>query len=224
MCVCNLTVGVIVVTFFYPISLQDHLCPERSFAQVSAISKMCEAPVIPSPPVLHTPHREGDKNAFRLFSGDIVSASYVSFLSAHMIADYCFCEFVFPQGSFIFLIPQKVCEVVISTFISKMAGGLMNVCDLQDLVCSLRRHCIVIFIVCVFPQVQCYDPESDTWLLRANIPIAKRCITAVSLNNLIYVSGGLTKSIYCYDPTEDYWMHVVHTFSKQVLDVMKLKD
>ena len=65
-------------------------------------------------------------------------------------------------------------------------------------------------------QVQCYDPESNTWLLRANIPIAKRCITAVSLNNLVYVSGGLTKSIFCYDPVEDYWMHVVHTFSKQV--------
>ncbi|XP_036377721.1 kelch-like protein 24 [Megalops cyprinoides] len=64
-------------------------------------------------------------------------------------------------------------------------------------------------------KVQCYDPESDTWLLRANIPIAKRCITAVSLNNLIYVCGGLTKSLFCYDPAEDYWMHVVHTFSKQ---------
>ncbi|KAI4901816.1 hypothetical protein NFI96_027268, partial [Prochilodus magdalenae] len=68
---------------------------------------------------------------------------------------------------------------------------------------------------CCSVKVQCYDPESDSWLLRANIPIAKRCITAVSLNNLIYVSGGLTKSIYCYDPIEDYWMHVVHTFSKQ---------
>lgn len=89
-------------------------------------------------------------------------------------------------------------------------------------------HCPSVFFffnvsLCVFPQVQCYDPESDSWLLRANIPIAKRCITAVSLNNLIYVSGGLTKSIYCYDPTEDYWMHVVHTFSKQVLAVMKLR-
>lgn len=67
-------------------------------------------------------------------------------------------------------------------------------------------------------QVQCYDPETDTWLLRANIPIAKRCITAVSLNNLIYVCGGLTKSIFCYDPIEDYWMHVVQTFNKQVLE------
>ncbi|KAL7387367.1 hypothetical protein ABVT39_022604 [Epinephelus coioides] len=64
-------------------------------------------------------------------------------------------------------------------------------------------------------KVQCYDPETDSWLLRANIPIAKRCITAVSLNNLIYVCGGLTKSIFCYDPAEDYWIHVVHTFNKQ---------
>lgn len=68
------------------------------------------------------------------------------------------------------------------------------------------------------PQVQCYDPETDSWLLRANIPIAKRCITAVSLNNLVYVCGGLTKSIFCYDPAEDYWIHVVHTFNKQVID------
>ena len=71
-------------------------------------------------------------------------------------------------------------------------------------------------------QVQCYDPEADSWLLRANIPIAKRCITAVSLNNMIYVCGGLTKSIFCYDPIEDYWIHVVHTFSKQVTDSMQI--
>lgn len=71
-------------------------------------------------------------------------------------------------------------------------------------------------------QVQCYDPETDSWLLRANIPIAKRCITAVSLNNLIYVCGGLTKSIFCYDPAEDYWIHVVHTFNKQVIDLMQI--
>lgn len=70
-------------------------------------------------------------------------------------------------------------------------------------------------------QVQCYDPEADLWLLRAHIPIAKRCITAVSLNNLIYVCGGLTKSIFCYDPEQDYWIHVVHTFNKQVIEDMQ---
>ncbi|XP_023606407.1 kelch-like protein 24 isoform X3 [Myotis lucifugus] len=64
-------------------------------------------------------------------------------------------------------------------------------------------------------KVQSYDPETNSWLLRAAIPIAKRCITAVSLNNLIYVAGGLTKAIYCYDPVEDYWMHVQNTFSRQ---------
>ncbi|XP_021252484.1 kelch-like protein 24 isoform X2 [Numida meleagris] len=64
-------------------------------------------------------------------------------------------------------------------------------------------------------KVQSYDPDTNSWLLRATIPIAKRCITAVSLNNLIYVAGGLTKAIYCYDPVEDYWMHVQNTFSRQ---------
>lgn len=72
----------------------------------------------------------------------------------------------------------------------------------------------------MFPsfQVQSYDPDSNSWLLRATIPTAKRCITAVSLNNLIYVAGGLTKAIYCYDPVEDYWMHVQNTFSRQVIN------
>lgn len=76
----------------------------------------------------------------------------------------------------------------------------------------------ILILVNYLSQVQCYDPETDSWLLRANIPIAKRCITAVSLNNLIYVCGGLTKSIFCYDPLQDYWMHVVHTFNKQVIE------
>ncbi|XP_036412059.1 kelch-like protein 24a [Colossoma macropomum] len=64
-------------------------------------------------------------------------------------------------------------------------------------------------------KVQCYDPETDSWLLRANVPVSKRNITAVSLNNLVYVCGGLTKSIYCYDPVQDFWMPVVNTFSRQ---------
>ncbi|XP_007236437.2 kelch-like protein 24a [Astyanax mexicanus] len=64
-------------------------------------------------------------------------------------------------------------------------------------------------------KVQCYDPETDSWLLRANVPISKRNIAAVSLNNLVYVCGGLTKSIYCYDPAQDFWMPVVNTFSRQ---------
>ncbi|XP_016385439.1 kelch-like protein 24 [Sinocyclocheilus rhinocerous] len=64
-------------------------------------------------------------------------------------------------------------------------------------------------------KVQCYDPESDSWQLKACIPITKPNISAVSLNHLIYVCGGLTKSIYCYDPSQDHWMHVGHTFSRQ---------
>ncbi|XP_026999037.1 kelch-like protein 24a [Tachysurus fulvidraco] len=64
-------------------------------------------------------------------------------------------------------------------------------------------------------KVQCYDPETNSWLLRSSIPICKRNITAVSLNSLLYVCGGLTKCIYCYDPAQDFWMPVVNTFSRQ---------
>lgn len=72
-------------------------------------------------------------------------------------------------------------------------------------------------MMCLYDsQVQCYDPETNSWLLRSNIPICKRNITAVSLNSLVYVCGGLTKCIYCYDPAQDFWMAVVNTFSRQV--------
>lgn len=82
----------------------------------------------------------------------------------------------------------------------------------------------LIWNACICFQVQSYDPDTNTWLLRATIPIAKRCITAVSLNNLIYVAGGLTKAIYCYDPIEDYWMHVQNTFSRQVINTKRPAD
>lgn len=71
-------------------------------------------------------------------------------------------------------------------------------------------------------QVQCYDPETDSWQLRACIPFTKPNISAVSLNNVIYVCGGLTKSIYCYDPSQDHWMHVGHSFSRQVPEAQLL--
>lgn len=83
---------------------------------------------------------------------------------------------------------------------------------------------LLIWNACICFQVQSYDPDTNSWLLRATIPIAKRCITAVSLNNLIYVAGGLTKAIYCYDPVEDYWMHVQNTFSRQVINTKRLVD
>uniref|UniRef100_A0A1A8PHY7 Kelch-like 24 n=1 Tax=Nothobranchius rachovii TaxID=451742 RepID=A0A1A8PHY7_9TELE len=56
--------------------------------------------------------------------------------------------------------------------------------------------------------VQCFDPETDSWNLRANLPIAKNCISAASLNQMIYVCGGLTPNIFCYDPNTDVWMNV----------------
>lgn len=96
---------------------------------------------------------------------------------------------------------------------------MVHIKEIWRVCLSLFYHSHTQLTICsCISQVQCYDPETDSWLLRANIPIAKRCITAVSLNNLIYVCGGLTKSIFCYDPAEDYWIHVVHTFNKQVIN------
>ncbi|TRY69732.1 hypothetical protein DNTS_035414 [Danionella cerebrum] len=64
-------------------------------------------------------------------------------------------------------------------------------------------------------KVQCYNSETDSWELKAFVPFSKANISAVSLNQLIYVCGGLTNSIYCYDPPQDHWIHVGHTFSRR---------
>ncbi|CAO2624255.1 Kelch-like protein 24 [Lemmus lemmus] len=62
-------------------------------------------------------------------------------------------------------------------------------------------------------KVQCYDPETNAWILCASLPVAKKYITAVSLKNLIYVAGGMTTTVDCYNPVEDYWMHIQDTRS-----------
>lgn len=66
----------------------------------------------------------------------------------------------------------------------------------------------------VFPQlrfssqVQCYDPEENKWTLLPPTPFYQRCISAVCLDNIIYVVGGLLSKIFSYDPREDSWQEV----------------
>uniref|UniRef100_A0A3Q2TNY1 Kelch-like family member 24a n=1 Tax=Fundulus heteroclitus TaxID=8078 RepID=A0A3Q2TNY1_FUNHE len=55
-------------------------------------------------------------------------------------------------------------------------------------------------------KVQCYNPDANQWTLQAKNPIPRRCISAVSLNNMIYVCGGFSESIYCYDPQQNNWL------------------
>ena len=55
------------------------------------------------------------------------------------------------------------------------------------------------------PQVQCVDSKEDQWSLRSPAPFSQRCLDAVSLENTIYVVGGLMSKIFTYDPGTDVW-------------------
>lgn len=54
-------------------------------------------------------------------------------------------------------------------------------------------------------QVQCFDPKEDQWSLRSPAPFLQRCLEAVSLEDTIYVVGGLMSKIFTYDPGSDVW-------------------
>ncbi|KAM5248488.1 kelch-like protein 35 [Ctenodactylus gundi] len=54
-------------------------------------------------------------------------------------------------------------------------------------------------------KVQCYDPKEDRWSLRSPAPFLQRCLEAVSLEDTIYVVGGLMSKIFTYDPGTDVW-------------------
>ncbi|XP_011797462.1 PREDICTED: kelch-like protein 35 [Colobus angolensis palliatus] len=54
-------------------------------------------------------------------------------------------------------------------------------------------------------KVQCFDPKEDRWSLRSPAPFSQRCLEAVSLEDTIYVMGGLMSKIFTYDPGTDVW-------------------
>lgn len=53
--------------------------------------------------------------------------------------------------------------------------------------------------------MQCFDPKEDQWSLRSPAPFSQRCLEAVSLEDTIYVVGGLMSKIFTYDPGTDDW-------------------
>ncbi len=62
----------------------------------------------------------------------------------------------------------------------------------------------------VYKNVQEYDPATDTWTQKANLPIAMDGAFACSVNGKGYVIGGFNGSaaianVYEYDPTADTW-------------------
>ncbi|XP_014395900.1 PREDICTED: kelch-like protein 35, partial [Myotis brandtii] len=63
------------------------------------------------------------------------------------------------------------------------------------------RHKMVV----LHGQVQCFDPKEDRWSLQSPAPFSQRCLEAVSLEDTIYVVGGLMSKIYTYHPGTDVW-------------------
>ncbi|MCF7757963.1 hypothetical protein KQ941_26325 [Paenibacillus xylanexedens] len=59
-----------------------------------------------------------------------------------------------------------------------------------------------------------YDPTTDTWTVKADMPTARAGLTAVVYNNKIYAIGGYynvgtsvlrTNKVEVYDPSTDSW-------------------
>ncbi|XP_055972404.1 kelch-like protein 35 [Sorex fumeus] len=57
-------------------------------------------------------------------------------------------------------------------------------------------------------KVQCFDPKKGRWSLRSPAPFSQRCLEAVSLEDTIYVVGGLMSKIFAYHPGTDVWGEV----------------
>ena len=62
------------------------------------------------------------------------------------------------------------------------------------------------------PAVEVYDPQTDSWEKKADMPAAKAGAAMAILNGKIYIFGGTdsdlgdgSTSIYVYDPVKDAW-------------------
>jgi len=54
-------------------------------------------------------------------------------------------------------------------------------------------------------MVHAYNPETDTWTRKANLPIGRRNIAAAVVGDKIYVFGGHLGYVEEYDPAADKW-------------------
>ena len=68
-----------------------------------------------------------------------------------------------------------------------------------------------------FSSVDCYDPDTNTWSQVANMNIARRGHSLVSLHGRLYAIGGLNSigehdvdSVEVYDPDNDAWTLLQH--------------
>jgi N-acetylneuraminic acid mutarotase len=63
----------------------------------------------------------------------------------------------------------------------------------------------------LLPSVEAYDPKTDTWVTKANIPTARGMLAACAVDGIIYAIGGTTSwptrssAVEAYDPKTNQW-------------------
>ena len=67
-------------------------------------------------------------------------------------------------------------------------------------------------------RVDCYDPDTNTWSQMANMNIARRGHSLVSLHGRLYAIGGAgVDSVEVYDPDNNTWTLLQHKLDGRVL-------
>lgn len=63
---------------------------------------------------------------------------------------------------------------------------------------------------CGLTEVEEYDPNTDTWLTKRNMPTGRQCFSAAAINGKIYAiggyRGGYQTAVEEYDPVADTWL------------------
>merc|ERR1712025_1027063 len=68
-------------------------------------------------------------------------------------------------------------------------------------------------------SVDCYDPDTNTWSQRANMNIARRGHSLVSLQGRLYAVGGWeVDSVEVFDPDNDTWTLLQQRLDGEVYD------
>ena len=69
-------------------------------------------------------------------------------------------------------------------------------------------------------SVDCYDPDTNTWPLMANMNIARQAHCLVSLHGRLYAIGGWNgddvDSVEVYDPDNNKWTLLQHKLDGEV--------
>jgi N-acetylneuraminic acid mutarotase len=75
-----------------------------------------------------------------------------------------------------------------------------------------------------FARVDVYDPLSDSWELKSNLPVPIGSSSVCRLDGKLYVTGGSTnegvlKTLYSYDPATDQWTELAEMIDERMVHI-----